>query len=401
MADLLNHETQHLPYVKVGDSKYLSNMKDTISLKGRQSFSYHTSQSNLSNVFTSDTQVDFEIAPSSSVHCIKDIVLELNVINNGASAVTALPTPFLLNRVDIKVGSSLIDQIFPEECYFEMLMNHPSDYITSHANEWNVDSADYDVAAAIGAGATNTWQVPLSCFLNTGDILIRALRSKIRFECHFRSGSAIVASTSVGAGSDLGLQNCRLRLGGWKFDPPVLADLLNRYEKAPHVSSAVVRRRDRLTFSGATSGVTSDQQLGALTGSFANLRFIVRPLSASQENRIAGVNLNNVTLLDSSGSPVNYNQVPASYIRKQIIPNNYPTDLMAKTTSNANIFEIPFSEAPLRTFEGGFKGGVQRLNGLYQLSLEFASSSNYEAYCIAYEYVNVIVQNGDMAVRFL
>lgn len=401
--DLLDNPTSHLPHVRVGDNKFLTNASHAVSLKGRETHNYHTSQSNLSNLFTSDAQIDMDIAPNSSVHIIKDMVLEMDVVNTDAvNALTLLPSMFLLDRIDIRVGSSLIDQLYPEHIYYEELLSNSSEYIQSHADVWNIDASTYDVATALPASGTATFHIPIRSLLTMSQTFIRALRTKIRVECHFRSGSAILDSGSAGAGSSLSMQNCRLRVAGWQFEPAVLAGLLERYDREPHVSSAVVRRYSRISFTGATAGVEQEQQLSNFTGSFANMRFFVRPLSATQENRFANnIDLNDFTLLDSSGSPVGYNQIPALLARKEWIPNHYPTDLEAKATANARIFEYMHSENPLATFKTGAKLGVQKYNGLYNLRINPKSTGNYEVYAIGYAYINSVQQQGSLVVRWL
>jgi len=399
-TDLLNNPTTQIKYVQAPGQPYVIKRDQAEKLDGRAESAYYTPQSSLSGVFVQPTQVTFEIMPSTQTHIIDAMNLELVVRNTNVGTALLMPSFFFLQRMEIYSGSNLIDTIYPEQNFYESVLDNSRDYINAHLGVWNI-SANYGVTAStLAAGASQTYFIPVKSVLTQSKVFIRALRTKLEVRCFFGSFSEVTQSTTV-ATNGLVLDSCILRVDGFRFRPEMLASLIKSYEDTPHVARGVVRRYERLTASGATSGVDSTMTLTSLNGTYSHLRFFLRTNGAAREALIAGIRLNTFTILDSNGAPLSYQNISGEYNRLEMAASKIASDFYSKTGTQTLLYQYTFAEQPVDTFQDGHNGGEQVLNSNYRLVANPSATGAAEMYVMAYNLVNIAVEDGALAVRIL
>jgi len=399
-ADLIELPATQIPYTKLDGKEYLIMTKQAMKLAGRAESAYFPPQSSVTNVFSQETQVTFEVMPSVQTHIAEKMVLEMQVRNTSVSSMLLLPSFFLLRRIEIFSGSNLLDTIYPEHNYYESVLDNTYEYVAAHRGVWGI-GADYGLTAAtLAAGASRTLFVPIPSVITQSKVLLRALRTKLRVECHFAAGTSIYQNTSV-ASTGLVLDSINLRMDGFRFAGTTLDTLLKSYDRTAHVARGSVRRFEKLTAPSATAGVDTNLTLSSLNGTFSHMRFFVRPNGATRDDVIGGRQLNTFTILDSNGSPLSYQNISAEYNRLEMATGHVASDFYSKTGAQTFLYQYAFSDNPVSTITQGINGGELVLNSNYRLAVNVVASGNYEVFVMAYNWVNVVVEDGALALRIL
>jgi hypothetical protein len=296
-------------------------------------------------------------------------VLEMQVRNTQATnSMLLMPSFFLLRRIEIFSGSNLIDTIYPEHNYYESVLDNKYEYVAAHRGVWSIGD-DYGLSTAtLAAGAARTLFVPIPSVITQSKVLLRALRTKLRVECHFAAGTDVYQTTSV-ASTGLVLDSINLRMDGFRFQGPILDQLLKSYDRTAHVARGSVRRYEKLTASSATAGTDTNLTLSSLNGTFSHMRFFARPNGATRDSLISGRQLNTFTILDSNGSPLSYQNISGEYNRLEMAAGHVASDFYSKTGAQTFLYQYAFSDDPVSTAAEGINGGEQVLNSNYRLAI--------------------------------
>lgn len=413
MAELANqNKTEHDPVdvASVGGRKVYVKREHAEKKKSREILANFTSLSNPNNVFSSSSQyIDYEVN-SDRVHQIKKMALRFDVKNNAVAAIQPVAGPYLIEKIELYLGSSLIETIYDNHLYTEFLLMNDGDrlrqiasgmgvsvprYDTVEANTltWNAggsgatltgipafiakQNANLDVYKAgptIASGATREYLIPIHSWINQTDFFLPASIQRIRVRVYFRGGAGIY-TTGNGSDGDMALQSSQLVVSGVKYDNDILQKLMARYRSVAHLKRAIIRRQQLVNY--PVQSVTDQQQLSltGISGTMSHLVWFERESGVSKENYTAFNPLAKYTLLASDGSPDGFPDITDQFNRCVMIPHaRLPCGAAgvayqdaALTDQSQAIYVHPFSHDVPDSYWRANNNGSQFVNGLWTL----------------------------------
>lgn len=390
MAELANqNKTEHDPVdvATVGGRKVYVKREHAEKKKSREILANFTSLSNPNNVFTSSSQyIDYEVN-SDRVHQIKKMALRFNVKNTDAvNAIQPVPGPYLVEKIELYLGSSLVETIYDNHLYTEFLLMNDGDRLRQIASGMGVSVPRYEATGGtanadiyragptIAASGTREYLIPIHSWINQADFFLPASIQRIRVRVYFRGGDGIF-TTGNGSSGNLSLESSQLVVSGVKYDNDILQKLLMRYRSVAHLKRAVIRRQQLVNY--GKQSVTDQQQLSltGISGTMSHLVWFEREAGVSKENYTAFNPLAKYTLLASDGSPDGFPDITDQFNRCVMIPHaRLPTGAVgvayqdaALTDQSQAIYVHPFSHDVPDSYWRANNNGSQFVNGLWTL----------------------------------
>jgi len=141
----------------------------------------------------------------------KNLTLEMDLTNTSAAAVQLVPVPLLVDYVRITTGSgSMLQTLFGKELWGYLAMSSDNERMTGYQYITNTAPTTFQSAGSIAAGATVTYNIPLSLsFLVQLDFFLGNLNdSGLTIEV-YSQGPRVYITGAIG---DITLNASRLRL---------------------------------------------------------------------------------------------------------------------------------------------------------------------------------------------
>jgi hypothetical protein len=244
----------------------------------------------------------------------------------------------------------------------------------------------YAFPSVIPAGATQTYNLPLTNIYTQSDIFIPTLRDRPKLRIYFKQDSNIYA-TARDASTPLGAQlaSIQLNCSGLQYDDKVRSQLVQRYKKAPHISRGY-QVLQQTQFWGTTPSTGGSIQtsvninLSGLNGSLAGLIFAVRKSNPSLGPEYTKyVRINDYTLLRSDGTPDGLPNIASEYVLEQIIPSALPG--LAPFCSESpiqgkKIYVHPFSLDLAAAYTDGCAAGLEQVDTNWSIQVRLAVGNN-------------------------
>ena len=308
------------------------------------------------------------------------------LVNNTHEATVNAPvTPFWVSQIEITIGSTLIETIYPHEINNETIGFLPLDQLRAHVGVLNLSSSGYDGHEEIAEGSS-TYYLPFKNCLTTARVYAAGVQEDIKIRVYFPPG--------LFSGLDIALSDLTLIVeedAGSGED----AAAWNESHKQGIVYNTLVRQRQSLTVS-RVAGNQNTIDLTGLNGSSAGL--IVYSNDGAQANPMTAnslvnrYNIDSLTLQDSMGnkkSEVLDGRWLTSFVWPAHVGTSFPEDVRT--------YLVPFSADFRKAVEEGTNCGQVKLDGTDRLVLGPASSTRTENITITnYMYQSLVFSRGKL-----
>lgn len=413
-----------------------------------------TSISNLSNVFgNTQTQVDYQITPHTSIDKCNFAVIELDLECLGKSTGSLLgPVWNLIDHIDYLINSKTVDTIYGANL-FQELSYLDSNQLAIMAQALGFDPEDFYFPAndsLIGNTSTVIKRfIPLLKGPLTTDINWKAVKSTMTIRVTFKKLSDITTAGAAANSFDIvanptdsiRLSNTQLTMAGVVYPAEITNSIITDHYTNKNFVAPVFGRRTGIFNLGNsldTSASPKTVELSQFKGTFSNISFFCNLQNNLIENSYQSklnaaiptvsngsipsylvinktaaypwVNLKyspnsfmieNIVLLDSTGSVGEFTaQNSGTFIKSAFdIPDQSPFN------STYSIYNLNYSDN-IGGMDGDFsdnapKSGSRYIDGLYNLQLYFPNNisavtfdANVILNVVALQECSIVVRNG-------
>lgn len=309
---------------------------------------------------------------------LDELILEFNmsaltgltVTNSGTAAYCSCFS--WASRIDILIGSLVIDSIYPLQNFLYKQLFIGSDekrtLMNQAAGDWNSHAT-----RATKSASANTWYLPLYSVFDTSSVPILHPKDDIEIRVYMDSlaNQFTLTSGSTATGTPAStILSCNLLTRHSQLPQDLVGHARALQGKASiHFPFLEVRQQQ---FTVTASGVSSSNLvLTAITGNVAMFVFAIRPTSATGSNQFTFSTLASFDLLDGGSSPLLGGQPITSDQSRLILGGRYTNTTYL---NDAPAYLYSFSVDPQATYEKGVNLGSHPFKGNEQLVLRFAST---------------------------
>lgn len=337
----------------------------------------------------------FDIS-TDHIHVPDQFTLKMDITNtDGTNTYTAMPAPYLISYIEVRIDSSVVETIYSDDLYKETLLMYNQEELEVRGPSMNIDPATYDANGAIATSGSVSYYLPFRNCLSKS-LFMPAVTNKVRLFVYFRNGPQ---EAGDGLASALQLDNLTLYLSGVRYSDVIANRLLNRYKASPHVVRSLVRRDGSVQVSNVET-TKFKQSLDSLTGKFAFFNLMLIDQASTGSARYTPLEFSDITLLTSAGVPVNVQDLPETLLR-----NIFPSELLlGQGSSVKRVINYPLCDNPELTFCRRIASGYEQMNGKYNLQItpNLGASTNVNVSITAYQYCQIeTTTNGTVVVSYL
>lgn len=320
--------------------------------------------------------VDVDITGGSTVHKCDTLSLSVTIRNNNATnPAIVVPLAYILNRIEILTDGRTTESLYSDNLFLQTCLSTDEQNAQSAKTE-GYNPLTYGIdSVGIPALSSKTYSLNIHSFIQK---LFLPVCNSIRLRFYFNGGSAIMSSTSVATANDLVCESLNVYLQGRVYDSDVKRQLVSRFRSATHISRCVIRRHQVISLGAVTSGAEWSQTISAMTGNMVFLRCYLKTTGATQQNVLpnAQIAFQDISLIDSSGSPYGFQSIPADLIKNTWMASKY----MTRSTTILPFLELDFSDSPREVFQYQNSRGTLFMDGRYLIKGRAASSGNYDLF---------------------
>lgn len=360
-----------------------------------------------------DVPIDFLI-PKAGVHTLKEIYFVMNLRNTDVTVNNTLGLPgsdFLFSRIEEWAdGAGASNTIYPEiawsirgynegvekALYSGLNIGYQNDPMTvstlgaAYVQNQNVqqyydhngltqNALDTGFVLTSPANGFNTKTLYYSCklCLTAAKLFLGAIirQPKIRLYCKQDPW----LPQAVGGGGppaavtgSLSLDNMSAYMFGNLYAPNVFSSLLSTYKSRPTVSRTMVFERQMFPLNVTTNALTGSIPLTNFTGQYSALILMLRHAVTNfaykqfeNDNANGLQEINAVTLFDSGGDPITFQQFPTA-ILKRLLPGK---SMVSWFPESKRIYLFPFTMAAAESLiDNANYGGIQ-IDSAYNLQI--------------------------------
>lgn len=331
----------------------------------------------------------------AGVHTVDEMVLQMDVRNQSVNPVIPLLSPWFFNRYEVQANGSFTDDtIYPQQMYLRHCHAHMPASIKATCSEWigmeastSFSRSDprttwncYDEdGVPIPAGGSRKYFIPLYNFLSTTSLFLPCKRQdpRLRFYLH-RNPIRSDNDPADLAGTPLRLEGALLIMKGVVYENEVLIALNDHYKKVNTVMPTIVHERQVVDIKNAAPGVEiPDQPLTSLNGDYVGFFLTLVRGNASREQLYSSNNtwtaisqgwlpINTVSLKDSSGNPIGFNQIPDGFLRGTATGHAFPECFMSALK---NVTFFPFAKDLMASLVNGLPSGGMVFDSNFTISI--------------------------------
>jgi hypothetical protein len=345
-----------------------------------------------------DTFFDAKLT-GAPVHTLQDWYLHMTWQNTSVNDIIPMLPFWFFNRWEVMAnGSSNDDTIYPQQMLIDYLMWLETD--TERMNRGPTVGMDdssspgtasvagingigqYDESpAAVPAGTTKEYYIPLICFLTQCNLWLPTKGVDPIVRCY----GNVNAICSDNEAADLtasppnwSLSQCEMYVTGIVYAAPLMQRLNAYYQRTELVVRVLTHERATQSISALTPGEpTADFSMNAIAGEYMMLAAVVLRGNASREqfyssNRTYAaatqgwMPVDQISLTDSSGNPVNFLNMKTDFHR---LAQGSTFFTHTCYWGYKNIVPYVFGVKPLTTFRTGRSTGGLALDGNFKLNV--------------------------------
>lgn len=387
-------------------SGYLIDTKFNVNKQQSTSMSLWTPISIPQSAFVSSgVFFDTEMTSESTINFVTNLWLELSVINNAVAAIAPVPTRWLIDRVEIYMGSDLLQQFYSHELWTYLMLQYSNEQLANLSGQntpyqiENFNNTTLGTSAnTIAAGATQKLAFLLpKCIINSSVFLPVITGGRIKIRTYLSGGTSIYTGAQT---SGLSLQGAIWYGSGYRLGPNIFNNVFNFYRANKIITRFAYSRQIVQSAGTLSAGNETKIPLNAFLGTFSFMTFWVRVANATGAQLYTVVPVTNWSLLNSAGSPVwSTLNIPNYVFPSMILADKFPT--FAGSVNNGQIAMYTYSEAPLESLQRGLNFGSEYSNGLWLVKFVAASSGTFELVCIGSELALCILDGGRVTAGYL
>lgn len=321
----------------------------------------------------------------------------LTITNSGTAGF--LPVPFWASRLEIMIGSQVIDTIFPLSNFLETQAFIGSDEKRSLANTamgvWNNHAS-----RATRTASGQVWYLPINSFISQGSfpILPNSPDIEIRLTMETLANSYSITSGSAESGTAVfgGFSSVNLVTQHSILPQPTIDYHTTLLRRAPLHFGFLETRQQTIPIASGSTSIT--QVLSGLSGTASFLMFAIRNANPVKGDQVSFVNtLSSWELLNGSstslvgGQPLTDNLT--RFVIGQIINTTFFSD------SGVGVYLYPFSHDPQSSFDSSLNLSTYTFRGSETLRLTFSSALGANAQCDVYAFCHSAIEVSPNNVR--
>jgi hypothetical protein len=359
--------------------------------------------------FSDSQYIEFQL-PKSTVGIATDCDLELTMdfTTTDASGVTIVvpPSAFLLQRLEIVVGSNVAETIEAHELWLENCVWRHTDEQAHNAASWNTTSAlavapSFAVAAA--TTVRKTWFVPLgrgNFFFPAHPYLKGLSATSLALRCYFTSNptiSVVTTGTSTASTCVVALPNAQLYLHEQALSPEAEAQLAAKYARGVKLPTVLRKKAPSLPFTSLSNSLAHQIQLQSFQGAGATAALLVylEPIAPTVLQRIVHKPISSWSFNDAGNTQMIIT-TPESLILKEQ-GKQVPFSSGAVSTPSYS-YILPFCSNLGAVLEGAYAKHFKLTGQESILITPTNTESNVRAQFVAYQYAEVNAAGGVLTV---
>lgn len=345
----------------------------------------------------SDVFFDIRLT-GAGVHTLTEMVLQMTVRNQnapGGNGVIPLLPEYFFNRIELQSNGAFTDDtIYPMQMYLRRCFAHLPANLKIMSSEWTGMEASnsfsrsdprttwncYDEdGIAIPAGASKDYFLPLYNFLSTTSLFLPSKQQDPRLRFYLAANPIRSDNNAADlAGTPLLLQGAVLILKGIIYENEILLGLADHYTSITTIMPTVVHERQVIDIKNATTGVElSDLQLTSLNGEYVGFFMFLMRGNATREELYSSNNtytpateswlpIRNVSLKDSSGNPIGFNNIPGGFLKGTATAHSFPECFMPALK---NVYFFPFAKNLMASMVEGLPSGGMYFDSNFTISV--------------------------------
>ena len=349
----------------------------------------------------------------SGVHTLDEMVLQMDVRNTnpaGGRPVIPLLYPWFFNRIEYQANGSFTDDtVYPMQMYLRHVHAHMPESIKTSCSEWIGMEASTSFSRSdpqttwncydedgipIPAAGSRQYFIPLYNFLSTSSLFLPSKQQDPRIRFYLNSNPIRSDNDPLDlAGTPLRLEGALLILKGIVYENEVLLSLAEHYTSVTTIMPTIVHERQVIDIKTAVPGVElQDLSLTSMNGEYVGFFAILVRGNASREQLYSSNNtwtpttmgwlpIRNISLKDSSGNPIGFNNIPGGFMRGTATGHSFPDCFLSACK---NILFFPFAKNLMSSLVNGLPSGGMYFDSNFSISItpgEFTvdpATNNYQ-----------------------
>lgn len=286
---------------------------------------------------------------------LRTLYLEFNVTNSAASAALGQnPYYFLINYIQLKVGSDVVGIWYGEDLYHANNLSKTDYEVTGEQSQQNLSEANYGAfTASLAAGNTQFARIDITPVIESfNGLLIDGFSNDITIEMNTRQANqwctAASAATANVSTSSWALQYGFELLGDNDYNERYISHRANAFEYK--YTEAIQQIQ---AFPGISSGVQYNYNLRPFNAKVHALYFTLRPQGALNEDLFNYYPLSLIYLKDDDNRIIGDYQTPGEWVKMSSL-SDYPLNFYI---NRVNVYPWVFSRAVLLALESGISAG--------------------------------------------
>ena len=291
---------------------------------------------------------------------LRTLYLEFNVTNSYTGNLGQNPYYFLINYIQLKVGSDVVSIWYGEDLYHANNLKKTDYEVYGEQSQQNLSEATYGAyTATLASGATQFARLDLTPIIESANgLLIDGFSNDITIEINTRQANqwctAATASTANVSTSSWALEYGFELLGDDDYNERYVAHRANAFEYKYLEPIQQIQ-----AFPGLSSNVQYNYNLRPFNAKVHALHFTLRPQGALNENLFSYYPLALIYLKDDDNRIIGDYQTPGEWVKMNSL-SDFPLNFYL---SRVNIYPWVFSRAVLAALESGISAGSLYFTG--------------------------------------
>ena len=328
----------------------------------------------------SETWVEFEIPQELGVWSGSTAWFDVTV----TGTVQAPPTPYWISRHELYLGSDLLETVYANEHYHEVVGLRSSQDL-DQINELVNINTDYTYTTSI---TTQRFYLPLEAtMLQEMRPFVNGFNSKFKVRFYFPS-----SITASGAGtvvlSDFGFTVEEAQ----ELKGQSIVEMRNAHRHGVVDYSVILRERQQDAVSLVT-GTTQTLYLRSFNNDSAGLFVYVTPQAQTATNSGTRVVLKDVQILDETGNKIT-EILRSDFLNAFVWPTHIDSPFPNRILNSNNVYLIPFSAAVGEALAKGCNYGDRTFTSLERLAVTPTTTGTAMVNTVSLSYGFVTVTNG-------
>lgn len=328
-----------------------------------------------SNALQNASSIDFDLS-YMGLDMAQKLWAQFTITNGGAAPVTLVPAFHLWTSIDIIANNStIIDRLYPDRMYFELLLTNTTEQLGSTATVAGFDPTTFASNMVIASGASFNAYFPLNSIIEKCSIPLShpGMKITVRFNTGI-STRAQVAGT-VGDFNLCTMSNFRLIADGIKYirdsDRAAWLGLFNSAPLLLRYMSSGDYRQYPASFTAGSETRFNLNLTGGIAGAFVFATTGASRTGATLVNSF--LDLTNVDILDQTNNSIfgivqglQASSPSGIIFRRLIAPKDFAN---ATVTDVLNLYPCMVTADPMADFEDNSNHGYYVLSGQEQIAI--------------------------------